>query len=121
MAIDGDDLVSLPSSPPPRPMARRAAIDAALRKFDGGEDAPAEARRRSTPIRWATLHRRPAGALAAAVVVAILGIPAIQIALRENPSPTAEEKMTPEPVAPSGGSGGCVGQQCAGPSPPGPA
>jgi hypothetical protein len=40
MAIDSEDSVSLPVPPLPRPAARRAAIDMALRKFDGIEDAP---------------------------------------------------------------------------------
>lgn len=90
--------VSLPSPPPPRPAARREAIDAALRKFDGIEDAPvAPARRR---LGWATLHRRPAGALAAAAVVAIIGIPAIQIAIRDTPPPAAEEAAPPRSAVP---------------------
>ena len=38
MAIDSDNMISLPTPPPPRPAARRAAIDAAIRKFDGIEE-----------------------------------------------------------------------------------
>ena len=45
MAIDSDDLISLPNPPPPRPAARREAIGAALRRFDGIEDTPAQRRR----------------------------------------------------------------------------
>ena len=41
MAIDSDNQLSLPDPPPPRPAARKEAIDAALRKFDGIEETPA--------------------------------------------------------------------------------
>jgi hypothetical protein len=99
MAHDGDDMVSLPSPPPPRSAARREAIDAALRKFDGIEDAPARKPQRPR-LGWASLQGRPAGAMVAAAMVAIIGIPAIQIAIRDNPTPVAEESAAPDLVAP---------------------
>src|SRR5688500_14011590 len=98
MGQDSDLPVSLPDAPPPRPAARREAIDAALRKFDGiAEPARPQARRR---LGWATLHRRPAGALVAAAVVAIVGIPAIQIAIRDTPPPMAEEAAPADRIPP---------------------
>ena len=98
MAHDGDDMVSLPSPPPPRPATRREAIDAALRKFDGIEDAPARKPQRPR-LGWASLQGRPAGAMVAAAMVAIIGIPAIQIAIRDNP-PVTEESAAPDLAAP---------------------
>jgi hypothetical protein len=98
MAIDSEDSVSLPVPPPPRPAARRAAIDMALRKFDGIEDAPpARHPERPTPRRfqWASLNRRPAGALVAAAIIAVVGVPAIQIALRDRPPEAATEPAQP--------------------------
>jgi hypothetical protein len=98
MAIDSEDSVSLPVPPPPRPAARRAAIDMALRKFDGIEDAPpARHPERPTPRRfqWASLNRRPAGALVAAAIIAVIGVPAIQIALRDRPPEAATEPAQP--------------------------
>lgn len=98
MGQDRDLPVALPSPPPPRPAARREAIDAAQRKFDGIEEpARPRARRR---FAWANIHRRPAGALAAVAAVAILGIPAIQIAIRDTPPPATEEAATPDRIAP---------------------
>jgi hypothetical protein len=98
MAIDSEDSVSLPVPPPPRPAARRAAIEMALRKFDGIEDAPpARHPERPTPRRfqWASLNRRPAGALVAAAIIAVIGVPAIQIALRDRPPEAATEPAQP--------------------------
>src|SRR5688572_28905019 len=40
MGKDSELPVSLPTPPPPRPAARRDAIEMALRKFDGVEEAP---------------------------------------------------------------------------------
>jgi len=54
---ESDDIVSLPAPPPPNPAARRAGIDAALRKFDGIEDAP-QPRARPGLLGWASSHRR---------------------------------------------------------------
>ena len=103
MGQEGDDIFSLPAPPPPRPAARREAIQTALRKFDGIEDAPAERAARERPISWSTVYRRPAGAFATVALIAIISIPAIQIALRDRPAaeaPPATESITAQPGQP---------------------
>ena len=78
MAVDSDDPIALPQAPPPRPAARRAAIEAALRKFDGVEDAPPEPARK--PPLWAGLaglDRRAIGALVTAALIAVVSIPVV--------------------------------------------
>ena len=92
MGSDGDDPVSLPSPPPPRPAARRAAIDAALRKFDGIEERPARHDRPPRRLAWADMHRRPAGALVAATLIAIIAIPAIKLGLPNRPPEEAAQQ-----------------------------
>lgn len=95
MAIDGENSVSLPVPPPPRPAARRAAIEMALRKFDGIEEPVPSPTREPRRFRWASLNRRPAGALVAVAIMALISVPAIQIALRDNPPETATESAGP--------------------------
>jgi hypothetical protein len=99
VAIESDRMVSLPMPPPPRPAARREAIDAALRKFDGIEDAtPAPARK----LRWANMDRRSMGALATAAIVAAVSIPVALITLPDMPrSASPELKMPYEAQAPT--------------------
>ena len=94
MAKDSDISVSLPSPPPPRPAARRDAIEAALRKFDGIE----ETAERPSRIKWGSMNRRPAGALVAATLIAIVAIPAMQIALRDQSAEEATESGDPAPA-----------------------
>ena len=95
MGKDGDEIISLPNPPPPNPAARREAIDAALRKFDGIEEpAPRQAPSR---IRWGAMNRRPAGALIAATLIAVIAIPAIQLGLPDRPTENAvSEQPAPD-------------------------
>ena len=109
MAID-DGSISLPPPPPPRPVARQAAIDAAMRKFDGIEDtAPKPAAGAPARKWWAGMHRRPAGALVTAVAIAVVSVPVALITLRDQPqnmAPPAREaapaqsKRTTVPATP---------------------
>ncbi len=92
MGQESDDIVSLPVPPPPNPAARRFAIDTALRKFDGIEDAPPI---RQSPWQWASSHRRATGGLVTAALIAVVGIPAIQVALRNQPAEVASERSAP--------------------------
>ena len=103
MGQDSDDLVSLPAPPPPNPAARRSAIDTALRKFDGIEDA---APVHPSPWQWAATHRRATGGLVTAALIALVSVPAIQVALRDQPKEAASEEAvfdrspSAEPAAP---------------------
>ena len=101
MASDGDLPVSLPSPPPPRPAARREAMDAAMRRFDGIEEpsAPRQPRRR---LGWSSLHRRPAGALVAATLIAVIAIPVIQLGIRDPATEqVGSEEETAAPAQPA--------------------
>ena len=89
-----DDSPLLPNAPPPNPGRRDAAIDAALRRFDGLEEpkaAPIPQRRRG-------FGSRPQfGALVTASLVVVLGIPAALIAIRDNQVPPTSQKAS-QPV-----------------------
>ena len=91
MAIDSDNQLSLPTPPPPRPAARKEAIEAALRKFDGIEERPAERHR----PKWLGWDRRAFGALATAAAVAVVSVPLALDALRDMPQP---QPQAPPPV-----------------------
>lgn len=92
VAIDSDNRLSLPDPPPPRPAARKEAIDAALRKFDGIEETPAVRR----PPKWLGMDRRAFGALATAAVVAVVSVPIALDALRDLPQPP--QQQAPRPI-----------------------
>jgi hypothetical protein len=83
--------VSLPEPPPPRPAARDAAIEAAIRRFDGVEEPAVPARPGPRP--WA---RRPEFQLAMAASLAlIIGVPAALIGTRgEDGVPSREQAPT---------------------------
>jgi len=99
MAIDGDDLISLPNPPPPRPAARREAIDAALRKFDGIEEAPAP-RRRPPLVQWVSTHRAAAGGLVTAALIAVIAVPVVEVSIRDRQREAASEG-SPSELAPA--------------------
>jgi len=86
------DAPLVPSPPPPRPARRDAAIDAAMRRFDGVEEPPSPAPDRPRPP-W---FRRPQYALAmTACLVAVIGLPAALIGLREQGSPPTSVSTAP--------------------------
>ena len=111
MAVDSDDPIALPQAPPPRPAARRAAIEAALRKFDGVEDAPHEPAPK--PPLWtglAGMDRRATGALVTAALIAVVSIPVVLTTVRDNvppsvtstaPRPSEKGDMPAKAVAPT--------------------
>jgi hypothetical protein len=94
-----DDSSLLPKPPPPRPARRDAAIEAAMRRFDGVEEPKAVASR--GPHRG--FGGRPQfGALVTASLVVVIGLPAALIAIRNSqvppPPPPKPAAMKPAPV-----------------------
>ncbi|MEO7177803.1 MAG: tetratricopeptide repeat protein, partial [Allosphingosinicella sp.] len=87
-----DIAAALPTAPPPAPARRAAAIDLALRRFDGKTEAvPARA-----PVRRAR-HYRWVGALVAATLVALVAAPVARETMRQRPG--AERSQPPAAVA----------------------
>lgn len=72
MAGDEDLAHSLPAPPPPAPARREAAIEVALRRFDGSERAPAVAGR---PGRGWQASRPQLGTLAGVSLALLVGVP----------------------------------------------
>jgi hypothetical protein len=77
-----DDSTLLPKAPPPRPAARDGAIGAAMRRFDGIANPPAPPREAASRRGWG--GRPKMGMLVTASLVAVIGLPAILIAIRDN-------------------------------------
>jgi len=110
MGVDEDIAASLPEPPPPAPARRDAAIEAALRRFDGDE-SPAPPARTPQPSEpwWRQLHRPQLGALVSAALVALVGVPAVWLSMSERPRPAENaveyavenvEDATPDMAAP---------------------
>ncbi len=90
MAVEKDQLAWLPEPVPPRPARRDAAIEAALRKFDGAEEAAPSARK--GPLRaWTSTHRPQVAVLVSAMLLVVVGIPAALIGFRNAPAPHASQ------------------------------
>jgi hypothetical protein len=87
MAVEQDPSGWLPEPPPPRPARRDAAIEAALRRFDGLPDAAA-ASSEGPPRSWASAHRPRLAVAIAAMLLMIVFIPAALIGLRNVPPPS---------------------------------
>jgi len=95
MTAEKDQSAWLPEPPPPRPARRDAAIETALCRFDGVEDAALPVReepRRS----WASTHRPKFAVLVSAMLLVILGIPAALIGLRNAPAPRTSQMSVPK-------------------------
>ncbi|WP_426260945.1 tetratricopeptide repeat protein [Sphingomonas sp. DC1100-1] len=88
--MDDDLARQLPDPPPPRPAARRAALDAAMARFDGVE-APTPPRRQPPARAGWRLRPGPAGALASIALVALVGIP-MALDHRDVPSEVARHR-----------------------------
>src|SRR4051794_34976082 len=102
MAGEEDQSSWLPKPPPPRPARRDAAIEAALRKYDGDEEAPASVPQRAPSRGW--MHRPQAAMMVTATLLVVVGIPAALIGIRD--APQTSERQPPsalryEPSAPT--------------------
>jgi hypothetical protein len=79
MGRDDDIARALPRPPHPAPARREAALAEALRRFDGADARPGaapEPRRQAGPSPWWTRLNRPqSGALAGALLVALIAVP----------------------------------------------
>jgi tetratricopeptide (TPR) repeat protein len=95
MAIHDDIAASLPDPPPPAPARRAAAIEQALRRFDGAAQhaAPAPSDRPQSKPWLSPSGRRYAGALASIALVALIGAPLAWQTLRESPAPERDEPI----------------------------
>ena len=88
--MDDDLARQLPDPPPPRPAARRAALDAAMARFDGVE-APTQSTRHPPARAGWRLRPGPVGALASIALVALVGIP-MALDHRDLPSEVARQR-----------------------------
>src|SRR3569833_4180283 len=100
MAGEDDQTTWLPKPPPPRPTRRDEAIEAAMRKFDGKEDAPASVPERARSRGW--MHRPQPAMLVTASLLLVVAIPATLIGLRNSeqrneatPPPTSDVRYEP--------------------------
>lgn len=95
--MNDDDIAHLlPEPPPPRPVARAAAIAHAMQRFDGTQEPAAPAALR-TPSGWWRGRRAQIGAFASIALVAIVALP---LALeRQEGLPPGSEPLFPDTVS----------------------
>src|SRR5438270_9234534 len=107
-----EDEFGLPRPPLPRPVRREAAIEAALRKFDG-VDSPGPSRGERPRPSWGMAHRPRLAVAVSAALLLVVGIPAAFIGLRDQPrsSDRAPTEVLPRQVE-------CVGKSCVAQAPP---
>lgn len=102
MAGDRDLSSLLPDAPPPRPARRAAAIETALRRFDGIPDPPAAAAvpTLARPGWWQRFGGPQTGAVVAILLAAIVALP-IWVSERDRlvPPPVASEQKEGPAVA----------------------
>lgn len=99
MAGDRDLSSLLPDAPPPRPAQRAAAIEAALRRFDGVPDPPAAVAASMPPAQpgwWQRLAGPQLGAVVAILLVALVALP-VWMSERDRIAPPAAVAPHVEP------------------------
>jgi hypothetical protein len=102
MAMNDEIAESLPMPPRPAPARRAAALELALRRFDGEEGAAPVAARTRRPNRYYF-----AGALVSAALVALVALPVTRETMRERPGAEPNQSRpgpapnAPPPAAPS--------------------
>src|SRR4051812_4260541 len=106
MPADDDIARLLPEPPPPRAVRRDAAIEAAMRRFDGEAAAPVAAAGPAWQLpSWARMRRAQIGVFASIALVAVLGIPLALTSLQQRfpapsepvPVPGVAQKTAPAP------------------------
>lgn len=87
-----DDNLSLPPPPPPAPARREGAIEEALRRFDAEGEAsqPIRAEPRHSGFRRGIGDRPQLGILAAAALVAVIGLTLAWLTVTQKSEPAAE-------------------------------
>ena len=98
MAADKSSL--LPEAPPPRPARREAAIEAALRGFDGVEEPGRATRPARAAGGWEWAKRPQFKQLVTASLIAAIGLPAALLVIRDRQD-VAPEEIAQSPVASS--------------------
>lgn len=104
MVNDDDIAASLPDPPPPAPVRREAAIEAALRRFDGqtADATPPSAQARPRPLPWwRELGRPQVGVMISAALVALVGVPAIWMSIENCPAAHAPNAQVDQAIEPT--------------------
>ena len=96
MAGEEDSTIGLPKPPPPA--QRDAAIDAALRKFDG--EAPSAVGPSKRPEPWTVRRRYQLGAFATAALALLIFVPVALTGVSQD-SPTSDTREVPRPQRPT--------------------
>lgn len=101
MTIKDDIAKHLPDPPPPNPMRRDAAIEAAMQRFDG---KPASTAQGKPSARWSWLRGPQLGLAVSAALVAVIGLPTIWTMIdqpAEAPQPVRQANVAVD-AAPAG-------------------